>query len=355
MKKSIILLFVLLSTSAFALLEDELNTISIFKENVKSVVHISTIGQVRRRGFFFDYAPSKEIIRGEGTGFVLDSDGHIITNYHVIQGGTKFDIKFHNSKKKYKAKLVGHERNKDIAILKLSTLPKDLRPVKLGNSSDISVGQKALAIGNPFGLDNTITQGIISAKGRSIKGIGGVEIFDMIQTDSSINPGNSGGPLFNSDGKVVGVNTLIFSNSGSSSGVGFAVPINVVKLIAPQIIKHGKIKRAGLGITPAERDMLAYYYDFDIDKGLPIGNVAPNSPAAKAGLKGMTEDRRGRVYMGDVIIKIDDHEINSFSDIYNVLFEYKIDETINITYLRGKKKQKTKLKLMELNKSRFSD
>lgn len=358
MKKYLSILLILVTASSFALfeidenkalLQDEKNTISIFKDSVQSVVHIATIGKVRRRGLFF-YGGTQEVVRGEGTGFVFDKRGYIVTNYHVIEGGSKFMVKFHQDKKKYKAKLVGHERNKDIAILKLIDMPKNLKALKLGNSKEIQVGQKALAIGNPFGLDSTITQGIISATGRSIRGIGGIEIFDMIQTDSSINPGNSGGPLFNSRGEVIGVNTMIFSNSGSSAGVGFSVPINVVKKIAPQIIKYGSIKRAGLGITPAERAYLAYYFEIDLEKGLPIATVLNDSPADKAGLRGMTEDNQGRVYLGDIILKIDDKDVNSFDDIYNILFEYKIGDTVDVTYQRDGKTKKTKLKLMELNK-----
>lgn len=330
-----------------ALLENEKNTISIFQDNVNSVVHISNLRKIRRggRGFFFFHAPSnKEVVEGEGTGFVWDKDGHIVTNYHVIRGGSKFFVKFHNDPTKYEAKIVGSEPNKDIAVLKLVKKPKNLKPVKVGSSKSIQVGQKAIAIGNPFGLDSTITQGIVSAKGRAIRGISGVEIYDMIQTDSSINPGNSGGPLINSKGEVIGVNTMIYSNSGSSAGVGFAVPVDSVKKIVPQIIKFGEVKRAGLGIAPIERDALAYHYDIRIEKGLPIAQVFDGSSADKAGLKGVTGDDY-KLYLGDVITKIDNKEVNSFDDIFNILYEYNPGDTVKITYLRQGKEKVTSLKL----------
>lgn len=329
-----------------ALLQDEKNTISIFKESVDSVVHISNIGKVKRRGLFFDFNPT-EVVKGEGTGFVWDKEGHIVTNFHVVQGGSKFTVNFHKDKKSYKAKLIGIEPSKDIAVLKLVDFPKKLKGLAKGNSKSLQVGQKAIAIGNPFGLDNTITQGIVSALGRSIQGISGVKIFDMIQTDSSINPGNSGGPLFNSSGEVIGVNTMIFSNSGSSSGVGFAVPINTVKLIVPQIVKYGQVKRAGLGIKPIDRSELAYYYGIQLDKGLPIGMVFKNGPAKKAGLMGMRQDREN-IYLGDVIVALDGKPINSFDDIFNVLFEYKIGDTVDIKVIRDNKEKNIKVNLSEI-------
>jgi S1-C subfamily serine protease len=330
-----------------ALLENEKNTISIYNNSVKSVVHISTIGKVRRSaGFFFD--ATSEVVKGEGTGFVWDKDGHIVTNFHVIQGGTKFIVNFHKDKKDYQAKLIGHEATKDIAVLKLVEKPKgEIHPLPTGDSKKIQVGQKALAIGNPFGLDSTITQGIISAVGRSIKGITGIKIYDMIQTDSSINPGNSGGPLINSSGEVIGVNTMIFSRSGSSAGVGFAVPVNTVKTIVPQVIKYGKVKRAILGISTADRAELEYYLGINLDSGLPIRQVYENSPAAKAGLRGMTQEGR-RISLGDVILEIDGRKINSYDDIFNVLFEYKAKDKVTVKYRRGKDMKTTSVTLEEL-------
>lgn len=345
------LALVFLSTSTFsfsegtALLENEKNTINIFKNNATSVVHISNIKKIRR-GMFFDMNPM-EVIEGEGTGFIWDNEGHIVTNFHVVNGGSKFSVKLDKDENEYEAKLVGTEPSKDIAVLKLIKGPSKLNPVTIGDSKELLVGQKAVAIGNPFGLDNTLTQGIVSALGRSITGIGGVKIYDMIQTDTSINPGNSGGPLINSRGEVIGVNTMIFSNSGSSAGVGFAVPINSVKVIVPQIIKYGEVKRAGLGIKPIEKEILRSRFGIRVAKGLPIGFVFKGGAADEAGLEGMTQDDQ-RIYVGDVITAIDGKAINDFNDIFNILFEYKVGDKVEVSYLREGKEKKTTVKLEAL-------
>lgn len=345
-------IFVLTFTLSFhsfadndGLLENEKNTISIFKENASSVVHISNIKKVRR-GVFFDMNPL-EVIEGEGTGFIWDEQGHIVTNFHVVNGGSKFSVKLDKDDNEYEAKLIGVEPSKDVAVLKLIKGPAKLNPVTIGDSKELQVGQKAVAIGNPFGLDNTLTQGIVSALGRSITGIGGVKIYDMIQTDTSINPGNSGGPLINSKGEIIGVNTMIFSNSGSSAGVGFAVPINTVKTIVPQLIKYGQIKRAGLGIKPIEKEILRARFGIKITKGLPIGFVFKGGAADIAGLEGMTQDDQ-KIYIGDVLIGIDDKTVNDFNDIFNILFEYKVGDTVKVKFLRDGKEKTTSVKLEEI-------
>ena len=268
-----------------------------------------------------------------------------MTNYHVVAKSDSFLISFHKDKKQYKARLVGSEPKKDIAILKLEERPVQLYPIRPGDSSKLQVGQKAMAIGNPFGLDQTITAGIISALGRKIQGAGGVKIHGMIQTDSSINPGNSGGPLFNSSGMVIGMNTLIFSASGSSAGVGFAVPVNTIKRIVPQLIKHGKISRPGLGVALLNdlwKDRLG------VKKGIVIRHVSPKSSAGKAGLMGMGQDGFGRYHLGDIITKIDGKEVNSFDDIYHLLEKYKVGDRVRVTYLRKGKEREVKLTLMKL-------
>ncbi|MFG1483006.1 trypsin-like peptidase domain-containing protein [Halobacteriovorax sp. HFRX-2_2] len=335
-----------------AVLESERNTISVFDRSVNSVVNISTLGRMRtRRGFFFSMT-NKQVVKGEGSGWVWDDKGHIITNYHVVEGGDNFLIRFNNNKKEYKAKLVGTEPAKDIAVLKLIEVPRDIKPLNRGDSDKVRVGQKAIAIGSPFGLDATVTTGIISAKNRGIQGIGGVEIRGMLQTDSSINPGNSGGPLFDSSGNVIGVNTMIFSNSGSSAGVGFAIPINIVSKVVPQIIKYGMVKRPGLGIAIAEKRELSYFYGIDVEKGLPIQSVRPGGPSEKAGLKGLIQDPRTRsIILGDVILKIDGKEINDFDDIFNTLYEYKVGDKVEVLYRRGSALKKAIVKLEEIKRN----
>lgn len=322
------------------LLESEKNTISIFKTGVKSVVNVSNVKHARTSWFS---ANISKIPFGVGSGFIWDNKGHIVTNYHVIMEGDSFLISFHGDKKQYKAELVGAEPKQDIAVLKLKEMPKNLTPVIPGKSNDLLVGQKTLAIGNPFGLDHTITSGIVSALDRKIPGIGDVTIHGMIQTDSSINPGNSGGPLLDSTGELIGMNTIIYSKSGSSSGVGFAVPVNSIKRIVPQLIKHGKVIRPGLGVG-----ILPEYHKsrFGIEEGLVITFVDESSGAFKAGIRGIQQDRRGRYYLGDVIIAVDGKKVSNYDDIYHALNKYKVGDKVDVTFLKdGKKKKTVKIKL----------
>jgi len=322
------------------LLQDEVNTINIFKQGVKSTVNVSNVKYARTSWFSSNVS---EIPFGVGSGFVWDNKGHIVTNYHVIMEGDSFLVSFHGDKKQYKAELIGAEPKQDIAVIKLKEMPKNLVPLKVGSSHDLMVGQKTLAIGNPFGLDHTITQGIVSALDRKIPGIGDVTIHGMIQTDSSINPGNSGGPLLDSTGELIGMNTIIYSKSGSSSGVGFAVPVDSIKRIVPQLIKHGKVTRPGLGVG-----ILPEYHKsrFGVDEGLVITFVDEESGAYKAGLRGIQQDRRGRYYLGDVIIAVDGKKVANYDDIYHALNKYKVGDHVEVTYLhKGEKKKKVKVKL----------
>lgn len=326
--------------SSFSLTPEENRIIDVYQNAVRSVVNVSNIKI--SDSFFYGRV---EVPQGAGTGFVWDSQGHIVTNYHVVQGGDSFVVTFHNDKKQYKATVVGVAPTKDIAVLKLEQRPKSLSPISIGSSKSLKVGQTALALGNPFGLDHSLSKGIISALGRKIQGVGGVRISDMIQTDAAINQGNSGGPLMNSSGQVIGMNTMIFSTSGSSSGLGFAVPVDVIKQFVPQIIEYGKVIRPGLGIGILEEEVRQRYVG---DKGAAISFVDPDGAAAKAGLRGMMRDRYGRIYVGDVIIKINKEAVNSKDDIYQILEKYKIGDTITIEYTRANKKLKTKLTLQEL-------
>jgi S1-C subfamily serine protease len=322
------------------LLDDEKRVINIYHNSVSSVVNVSNI----RISDNFFYGKT-EVPQGSGTGFVWDDQGHIVTNFHVVQGGNSFVITFHNDKKQYKADVVGVAPKKDVAVLKLKELPKNLNPIEVGSSKNLLVGQMVLALGNPFGLDHSISKGIISALGRKIQGIGGVKINDMIQTDAAINQGNSGGPLLNSKGQLIGMNTMIFSTSGSNAGLGFAVPVDTVKRYVPQLIEHGKVIRPGLGIGILEEHIRERYVG---DKGAAISFVDPDGAAAKAGLRGMMRDNVGRIYIGDVMTKIDGSEVNNLDDIYQKLEEYKIGDTIEIEYLRDNKKKTTKLTLQAL-------
>jgi S1-C subfamily serine protease len=322
------------------LLESEKRTISIYENTVHSVVNISNI-QVKR-GFFFD---AVEVPAGAGSGFIWDNKGHIITNFHVADNGSKFLISFHNNKKQYEAKFIGGEKTKDIAVLKLLEIPPELRSIALGKSSTLKVGQMSIAIGNPFGLDHSMSKGIISALGRKIRGYGGMKIHNMIQTDTSINQGNSGGPLLDSSGKLIGINTMIYSTSGSSAGLGFAVPVDTIARIVPQIIKHGRVIRPALGITILPDNIKKRFVG---SKGIAISTVQDDGAAADAGLQGMKEDQHGRVYIGDVILKVAGVEVNEHEEIYHQLESFKIGDTVPITFERNNKIKQTKITLQEL-------
>jgi S1-C subfamily serine protease len=279
---------------------------------------------------------------GQGSGFVWDNNGHIVTNYHVVQGGSKFQITFHADKKQYDAKIVATEPTKDIAVLKIIDPPKNITPISVSESSKLIVGQKALAIGHPFELDHTLTTGIVSALGRKIRGISNIDIHDMIQTDCSINPGNSGGPLLDSSGKLIGMNTMIYSQSGSSAGVGFAVPSDTISRIVPQLIKHKKVIRPTLGI----QTLSSWQQErFGIEKGVVVKSIADNSPAEEAGIRGLSEDKRGYLYLGDVIESVDGKEVNNFSDIYNAMDKYKFGDTLKLEIRRNDKLINLKVRL----------
>ena len=324
-----------------SLLPVETKTIEIYRKAVPSTVNVSNIKLARN----FLYG-EVEVPQGAGSGFVWDESGHIVTNYHVVQGGSSFVVTFHNDPKQYKAKLVGTAPEKDIAVLKLEERPLKLTPITLGSSKDLLVGQYSFAIGSPFGLDYTLTTGVISALGRKIDGIGGVKINDMIQTDAAINMGNSGGPLLDSSANLIGMNTVIFSTSGSSAGLGFAVPSDTIKTIVPQLVSHGKVTRPGLGIgivpDSVKRKLV------NNGKGLIISYVDEKGGAAQAGLKGMTQDQYGRIYLGDIILAVDGKDVNSLDDIYQVLEQKKVDDKVDVKYTREGKVKNANIRLMGL-------
>lgn len=324
------------------LLEDERNTIDIFSRISARVVNVSNLRYARVGFFSFDVT---EVPVGSGSGFIWNEDGYIVTNYHVIQDADRLTVSF-KSGKTLAAKIVGVEPRKDIAVLRVK--PEGLKGIPempLADSSRLQVGQKAVAIGSPFGLDQTLTQGVVSALGRSIPGIGGVQIRDMIQTDASINPGNSGGPLLDSRGYLLGMNTMIFSESGSSAGIGFAVPSSTINRYVSQIIKTGRVIQVGIGIE---------HFDSTINRqldleGVIIRSVAPNGSAAKAGIRGTHRTQTGEIVLGDVIIAVENKKIRSYDDLYNAFETYTPGDTVNITFLRDGKRRTTVVQLMDEN------
>ncbi|CAM2068824.1 Trypsin-like peptidase domain-containing protein [Sulfidibacter corallicola] len=321
-----------------ALTSDEENTINVFEEAASSVVFITT----KRRTYDF-FRNVMEQPAGTGSGFVWDQKGHIVTNYHVLQGGNAFEVVLLDQSI-HEAKVIGLYPDKDMAILKIEADPKLLRPIPLGSSSDLKVGQKVLAIGNPFGLDHSLSTGVVSALDRTIESVNGREIEEVIQTDAAINPGNSGGPLLDSAGRLIGVNTQILSRSGASAGIGFAIPVDAVRRAAPQLIRFGEVKRAGMGISIGASTSIQRMLWRRGIKGVLIMYVQPRSGADKAGLRGT--HRRGRkLQLGDILVDIEGEAIATPQDLYRVLDRFEIGTEVNVTFLRNGEKQKTKVTL----------
>ncbi|MBI3553795.1 MAG: trypsin-like peptidase domain-containing protein [Elusimicrobia bacterium] len=331
----------ILAAPAVALLPDEENTIKVFKDASPSVVFVTNIA-VRQNIFMDEFA----VPQGAGSGFIWDKEGHIVTNFHVVNGGNAFlvTLKDHTE---LEAELIGVEPHKDIAVLRVRKALDKMKPIAVGISETLQVGQKAVAIGNPFGLDNTLTTGIISALGRQILGIGQVTIHDVIQTDAAINPGNSGGPLLDSDGKLIGMNTMIYSNSGSSAGVGFAVPVSFIKRIVPQLIKYGKTIQPGIGVSVLTPDQTAEI--LGEVRGVVVRDIAPNTPAARAGLLGLRRDERtGRLLIGDIIVGVDDMPVKNYDDLYNALDRRKVGDTVTLKTYRNGRKSSYRLELINV-------
>jgi S1-C subfamily serine protease len=304
--------------------QDEANNIEIFKKASRSVVYVTN--KALRRDFFAMNV--QEIPQGTGTGFVWDDSGIIVTNFHVIQGASRVTVTLQDHTE-LDAKVIGVAPDKDLAILKVES-KTDLYALPLGDSALLEVGRKVIAIGNPFGLDTTLTVGVVSALGREIDAVTDRKIRGVIQTDASINPGNSGGPLLNSLGQLVGVNTAIFSPSGASAGIGFAIPVNTVKKIVPQLIEYGQVNTPVMGIEVAP-DHWARRYDI---KGVVVVQTVPRQFAAKAGIKGISRNRRGAIVLGDVITQVSGVRVNNFDEYLAVLEQHKAGDTIEVVTQR---------------------
>jgi S1-C subfamily serine protease len=317
---------------------DEQSTIDVFSKFSRSVVHITSL-ETHRDRMTLDVA---EIPQGTGSGFVWDQDGHIVTNYHVVQMGDRASVTL-NDNTTYPATIVGTAPDKDIAVLHIVVSPSKLLPLPLGQSSTLRVGQKVLAIGNPFGLDQTLTTGVVSGLGREIKSVTQRSIFDVIQTDASINPGNSGGPLLDSAGRLIGINTAIYSPSGANAGIGFAVPVDTVNSIVPQLLKHGKVTRPGLGFMPVPEQVAAQN---GID-GVAIFSVNPGGAAEKAGLAGVSQGVDG-LRLGDVIVKIDAMEIHRQGDLLHALDGHRVGDEVEVTVVNRGHRRTVKVILQEV-------
>jgi len=318
---------------------DEKNTIDIFRNAAPSVVYITSIA-VRRNLFSLN---AYEIPQGTGSGFIWDTQGRIVTNYHVISDASRLEVTLadHSS---WKAVLVGAAPDRDIAVLQISAPADKLRPLTIGESKDLLVGQKVFAIGNPFGLDQTLTTGVVSALGREITAVTGRTIHDVIQTDAAINPGNSGGPLLDSAGRLIGINTAIYSPSGASSGIGFAVPVREVNRVVPQIISKGKLIRPGLGLTLANRNLSK---ELGLE-GVLVLRVLPGSSAEKVGLRGTTQVRDGLV-VGDVILAVNGKQVGDYDSLRDELERHEVGETITLTLMRDDATVDVKVPLEAMN------
>jgi S1-C subfamily serine protease len=299
---------------------DEQSTIDVFSKFSRSVVHITSL-ETHRDRITLDMS---EIPQGTGSGFVWDQQGHVITNFHVVAHGDRASVTL-NDGSTYPAVIVGRAPDKDIAVLRIDAPAAKLLPLPLGQSAQLKVGQKVLAIGNPFGLDQTLTTGVISGLGREIKSMTQRSIFDVIQTDASINPGNSGGPLLDSSGRLIGINTAIYSPSGANAGIGFAVPVDTVNTIVPALIRDGKLVRPGLGINILS-DQIAAQQKIE---GVVVLGVAPGGAAEKAGIRG-TVPIRGGWELGDVIVKIDNTDVKKSSDLFRAIDAHKVGDTVDL-------------------------
>jgi S1-C subfamily serine protease len=309
-----------------------------FKEAAPSVVYITTTEERARDFFGLDVV---EVPTGSGTGFIWDAQGHVVTNFHVIQGAARAFITLADGSR-HEATYVGGAPDKDLAVLLLTKTPPKLRPIPLGTSADLQVGQAVLAIGNPFGLDQTLTTGVVSALGREIQSVTRRRIAGVIQTDAAINPGNSGGPLLDSAGRLVGVNTAIQSPSGASAGIGFAVPVDTVNRVVPQLIARGKLERPDLGFEPVAPRLVERA--FGPQKGVMVGKVYRGGPAARAGLQGVGVEGRN-VLAGDLIQAVNGRSVEDLDGLLDAVEALPLGSSANLDILRQGRKLRVPIRL----------
>ncbi len=315
-----------------ALAPDELNNITVFKAASPSVVNITALAYSRDL-----FSPNlQQVPRGTGTGFVWDDNGHIVTNFHVIQGANAARVTLADQSS-HRAELVGAFPDRDLAVLRINVPRAKLPPLPLGSSRDLQVGQKVYAIGNPFGLDQTLTTGIVSALNREIESVTRRLIRGAIQTDAAINPGNSGGPLLDSAGRLIGVNTAIFSTSGASAGIGFAIPVDEVNRVVPRLIRDGRLVRPNLGITVAPE---AWARSLGLPSGVAVLRVAPGSVAERAGVVAFSRNGDGSIAPGDVLTAINDEPVGSFDGMLNALERFQPGDRVTLSLWRAGKPRK---------------
>jgi len=319
---------------------DERATMAVFERATKSVVFIANTA-IQRDIWSFD---TMEVPQGSGSGFVWSKQGYIVTNFHVIYGADTIKVTLAD-RSEHQAKIVGADPDHDLAVLQIKVSENLMEPLAVGASHDLRVGQKVLAIGNPFGLDHTLTTGVVSALGRTIKSMSNRTIEGVIQTDAAINPGNSGGPLLDSSGRLIGVNTQIVSPSGAYAGIGFAVPVDTVNRIVPELIKYGKLIRPGLGVSLVP-DSIVKRWGI---KGLVIGKVSRGGSADRAGLRGARETQAGRIELGDIVVAIDGKTVETIDDMMDVMEAHKVGDQVTLDIIRANKRQQLSLTLQAVN------
>ncbi len=325
---------------------DEKSTIELFKQASPSVVHIVAIRSEPRALDF-----NTEVSRGTGSGFIWNKEGYVVTNYHVVKNATRYLVRLADNSSPLEADLRGKDESRDLAVLKIRNPPEALQPLSLGESHNLQVGQKVFAIGNPFGLDQTLTTGVVSGLGRDVKtgrDIGGGEqiLRGLIQTDAAINPGNSGGPLLDSAGRLIGVNTAILSPSGASAGIGFALPVDEVRQIVPILIKHGRVIRPSLGIRPVPEPFARKILDhLGVEGGVIFSNTYPNSPTRQEGMQVTRRTNFEEILVGDIILSINGQRVRSFTELQDVLGNYQVNDVVTVEFLRGQKRMQVDMAL----------
>jgi len=343
--------FLLVRQSA-AVTEDEKNNIAVYEKVADGVVNVTSTAV--QMDFFFNAFPTQ----GSGSGSIIDTAGHILTNHHVVANAQRLEVTLANESK-WPAKLIGSDPDSDLAVIKIDAPREKLRVISMGDSKNLRIGQKVLAIGNPFGFQRTLTTGVISSLGRTIRSDSGTLMEDIIQTDAAINPGNSGGPLLNSEGEIIGINTAILSPSGGSVGIGFAIPVNAAKKIVPELMAKGYVVYPWIGATIQSLiPEVANYLKLKVERGAMIAEVVKGGPADRAGLRGGT--RRIEVgntiviVGGDVIVKADHLEIKTNEELIRYIREKKPGDTISLQVFRKNKPEEVKLKLGERPRRRPS-
>jgi putative serine protease PepD len=328
-----------------ALTEEERNNIAVYEKVADGVVNVTSTAM--QMDFFFNAFPTQ----GSGSGSVIDAKGHILTNHHVVANAQKLEVTLADGSK-WPAKLVGSDPDSDLAVIKIDAPKEKLKIIPMGDSRNLKIGQKVLAIGNPFGLQRTLTTGIISSLGRTIRSAVGTLIEDVIQTDAAINPGNSGGPLLNSDGEIIGINSAIISPSGGNVGIGFAIPVNTAKRVVPELLTKGYVTYPWIGATIQSLiPEIAKYRKLKIERGAMIAEVVKDGPADKAGLKGGNEKIQvGNMIVlvgGDIVVKVDQHDVKTNDELIRYIREKKPGDTILLKVFRKDTLMEVKVTLGE--------